>query len=339
MINSSLKKGIWLIAILMSVGLAVFAKAPDPELKFRADGTFKIVQFTDIHWDNGSSNNERVLGMMADILAKEQPDLVVLTGDIVTTTPAARGWQAVVQPIIDRKIPWAVTLGNHDDEYDLKRTEIITLLEKLPYSCVEAGPTSLGADGNYILKIESSAARGTVALLYCLDSNAYSTLEGVDGYGWIAFEQVEWFRKQSAEFKKANGDKPVPALAFFHIPVPEYNEVWDSPDSTCIGVKNETVCAPAINTGLFAAMLESKSVLGVFVGHDHDNDFIGSLHGIALSYGRATGFDSYGDLTRGARVIELLEGKREFVSWIRTENGEVLNQISFPQSFEKPMEP
>ena len=36
--------------------------------------------------------------------------------------------------------------------------------------------------------------------------------------------------------------------------------------------------------------------MGVFVGHDHDNDFIGIDKGIALGYGRVTGADAYGEM-------------------------------------------
>jgi hypothetical protein len=81
------------------------------------------------------------------------------------------------------------------------------------------------------------------------------------------------------------------------------------------------VCAPKINTGLLASFVEMKDVMGTFVGHDHVNNFIGIHKGVALAYGQKTGFSSYGDLDKGARIIELQEGKREFTTWIRTEKG------------------
>ena len=36
------------------------------------------------------------------------------------------------------------------------------------------------------------------------------------------------------------------------------------------------------------------NIIGVFVGHDHDDDFLVDYEGILLGYGRKTGFDSYG---------------------------------------------
>ena len=116
----------------------------------------------------------------------------------------------------------------------------------------------------------------------------------------------------------------MPALAFFHIPIPEYDEVWDF--HNCYGVKYENVCCPRINTGFFAAMHEMGDVMGTFVGHDHVNDFWGELHGIRLCYGRGTGYNTYGrdGFLRGARVIQLSEGKRGFETWLRLANGSII---------------
>ena len=40
----------------------------------------------------------------------------------------------------------------------------------------------------------------------------------------LTFDQINWYRQQSAAYKAQNGGQPLPALAFFHIPLPEYNE-------------------------------------------------------------------------------------------------------------------
>jgi hypothetical protein len=80
-------------------------------------------------------------------------------------------------------------------------------------------------------------------------------------------------------------------------------------------------------------MLECGDVMGIFVGHDHENDYIGSYHGIALAYGRFSGGrNTYGSLTRGARVIVLKENKREFDTWIREKGGNVLYPCTYNNS-------
>lgn len=74
--------------------------------------------------------------------------------------------------------------------------------------------------------------------------------------------------------------------------------------------------------------------MGVFAGHDHDNDYLGINKGIVLGYGRVTGADAYGELTRGARIIELYEGKFRFDTWITTPSGrEATLLLSFRLEF------
>ena len=101
------------------------------------------------------------------------------------------------------------------------------------------------------------------AILYCMDSNAYSTMKPrVEGYGWFDFSEIDWYRQKSIKYTRANGGTPLPALAFFHIPLPEYDLACNDPQLIRIGEKKEKVCCPDINTGMFAAMLECGDVMG-----------------------------------------------------------------------------
>ena len=153
-----------------------------------------------------------------------------------------------------------------------------------------------------------------------MDSNDYQPNKLYGAYDWIHFNQIEWYRKQSLSFTVGNGGIPVPSLAFFHIPLIEYNEL--AGDGKTYGNDKEGgVASSNINSGMFASILEMKDVMGVFTGHDHDNDYIGIDKGIALGYGRVTGADAYGVLTRGARIIELYEGEYKFDTWITTPLG------------------
>jgi len=79
---------------------------------------------------------------------------------------------------------------------------------------------------------------------------------------------------------------------------------------------------------MFAAFHERGDVIGTFCGHDHVNDFEATLHGVRLCYGRASGFGGYGrsGFLRGVRVIELREGRRDFATWLRLEDGRHVTQ-------------
>lgn len=128
----------------------------------------------------------------------------------------------------------------------------------------------------------------------------------------------------------------MPALAFFHIPLPEYNQAAADESAILIGTRMEKACAPLLNTGMFAAMKEAGDVMGTFVGHDHDNDYSVMWHGILLAYGRFTGGNTgYNHLQNGARVILMKENVRTFTTWIRTKGGEIVDKTIYPDSYRK----
>ena len=304
-------------------------------LKFNKEGKFKIVQFTDIHMKiEHESKRDSVLENMRNILAAEKPDLVVLTGDIVTSEFVKEAWKVITSPMADTKIPWAVVFGNHDFEHGYTNKELMDYIVTLPSNLSQHGPEDVSGVGNYVLEITGSQSNKTEALLYFIDSNNYTEdrkNKELGKYGWIKFDQIAWYRGTSRSYTKANDNKPYPALAFFHIPLPEYDIVAGL-DNT-VGVKFENVASPKINSGMYNAILESKDIMGTFVGHDHVNDYIGTLNNICLAYGCKTGMDSYGDLDKGARVIVLHEGLREFESWLHTTKHNMKQYVVYPYTF------
>ena len=235
-------------------------------LKFREDGTFKIVQFTDVHLKvENKPRCDSVLATVKKVLDEEKPDLVVLTGDVVTSERVKEAWTAMTKPMADARIPWAVVFGNHDHEHGFTNKELMDYLVTLPFNLSKHGPANIFGSGNYILEVHGSKSVQTKALLYCFDSNAYTAEKKnpeLGEYDWIRFDQIKWYREMSEQFTKKNKAVPVPALAFFHIPLPEYNLVKTF--STTVGDKNEEVSSPKINSGMYSAMLESKDIMGVF---------------------------------------------------------------------------
>lgn len=279
------------------------------------EGKLKIVQLTDIHWDPQSKNCAQTAQTIETVLALEKPDIAMLTGDVVTEKPGPEGWKAIIALLEKAQVPFTVMMGNHDAEV-MPKQEIYDLLAQSPYFIGEKGPETIHGCGNYVVPVYGADHKTTKALFYCIDSNDYPESKDYGTYDWIHFDQIAWYRQTSALFTKENGGNPLPALAFFHIALPEYDAIPNN--GTMLGEKNEGSGASKINSGLFASFIEMGDVMGAFVGHDHDNDFIGTHYQIALAYGRVTGTDAYGDLERGMRVIELKENERSFDTWVRT---------------------
>jgi Leucine-rich repeat (LRR) protein len=302
-----------LLIICLTLFAFLSAEADEkPVLKFNARSRFKIVQFTDIHIQYDSYRSDSTLVMMRMVIKKEKPDLVVLTGDIVASDNRKQAWLKVAQVMIDAKVPWAAMLGNHDAEYELDKEQTMNVIVGLPYNLTIAGPKELAGKGNYVLPIQASKSKKTAAVLYALDSEER---EQPDVKEWMDESQVRWYKEQSTAFTKQNNGTPLPALAFFHIPFPEFDDVIGK--STTYGINYEKIHPKRnIESNLFKALQEKKDVMGVFVGHEHNNNYIGNIDDICLAFGQAGGRQIYGDLGSGARVIELYEGQRKFDSWI-----------------------
>ncbi|NSW77583.1 MAG: metallophosphoesterase family protein [Chthonomonadetes bacterium] len=296
-------------------------------LRFRAD-TFKIVQLTDTHWTNFDERDRRTREVIQAVLDCEQPDLVFLTGDMLGGADChdpAQGMLQLVQPIEERSLLWTAVMGNHDDEGSLSRDALWRVMETCPHFVGRRGPKNVTGVGNYVLPIMSRNGERPAAFLWGIDSNSYATTD-IGGWGWITRDQIGWYVRTAQQVRQRWGIAPeeaktIPSLAFFHIPLPEYDEVWRT--QVCYGEKHEDVCAPKINTGFFAALHEVGEVVGTFVGHEHINDYWGNLYGIRLCYGRVSGYGGYGKegFLCGARVIELEQGVRDFRTWLRLEDG------------------
>lgn len=304
------------------------------KLSFNEEGTFKIVQFTDMHYQHGNANSDTTLLLLSRVLDVEKPDMVVFTGDIVTGS-VPEGWHAIMKHVEERKIPFAVTLGNHDHEQGVTREEIARIVTSSPYNLNTPAGSVAGRVMDNVIPIYSSKDElKESALVYCFDSGAYSTIEGVKGYGWLTTDQIEWYKQKSLHYTVKNNLQPLPALAYFHIPLPEYRLAFNEEKNVRYGVRLEDECPPDLNSGMFLAMREMRDVMATFTGHDHLNNYIVNYYDIALVYGCFSGWKTtYTPAMNGARVVVLKENQRAFDTWLHLLDGTIQDHVAYPTSF------
>ncbi|KAI4989244.1 hypothetical protein ZWY2020_036561 [Hordeum vulgare] len=317
----------------------------DGGLRFRReDGTFKVLQVADMHYADGLSTPcedvlpEQVPGcsdlnttaFLYRLLRAEEPDLVVFTGDNIfgnDSSDSAKSMDAAIAPAIAMKLPWAAVLGNHDQEGTLSREGVMRHLVGMKGTLARFNPQGVEIDGFGNYNLEVAGVEGTllanksVLNLYFLDSGDYSTVPSIHGYGWIKASQEAWFKQISSSLQKhytseqPRQKEPAPGLAYFHIPLPEFNNFTAS---NFTGVKQEKgISSPSINSGFFNTMVEAGDVKAAFVGHDHLNDFCGKLTGIQLCYAGGFGYHAYGKAgwSRRARVVSVQLEKAVSGEW------------------------
>ena len=138
------------------------------------------MQFADLHFGEDAHKDKHTRAVQRRILEKEQPDLVVLSGDQVSGYAwdyrdgwFARQWANVVAEIEAAGIPYATVMGNHDDEADLTRLQIFALERKHDaahnnISCTRRGPQGITGTSNYFLDVLDG--NGVGARIWFLDS-------------------------------------------------------------------------------------------------------------------------------------------------------------------------
>ncbi|GAK65509.1 phosphatase dcr2 [Moesziomyces antarcticus] len=206
-------------------------KPPLEPLKFRPDGTFKILQLADLHFSvnpepcrdtnekdprwaaRGCLSKNDTLALVDAWLDSEKPDMVVLTGDQLNGQGTSWDPRSVLSlytaPLIKRQIPYAVILGNHDSEAgSLTREEQMQLIQNMPYSYSLVGPALVTGAGNYYLKLHSPGNDRThVATLWFMDSGTHADKDKwkpwtKPGYGYIRKDQLDWFEAKYTAIKQ-----------------------------------------------------------------------------------------------------------------------------------------
>ena len=140
------------VAIVFTLVCSVYtpvASAADTTLRFGQDGKFKILVFADCQDDD--SPYQKMIELIEDALDNEKPDVVVFTGDNVVVSSESKfktGAQKIIQPLIDRDIPYAYTFGNLDDEYGVSKEYMHSVYSSLGTCLTYDADPSLNGFGN-----------------------------------------------------------------------------------------------------------------------------------------------------------------------------------------------
>ncbi len=323
-------------------------------LKFK-NGKFRIMQVSDPQdLQYIRPTMVRMLNMAYDSL---KPDLIVLTGDNILGNhlcDARIGSRLVVKdkageaeamrvaidkliaPIEERKIPFAMIYGNHDDRNRLTKEEQADYYRA--YSCnIGLDGTDSGDCDTYNIPIYSEDGEKVKFNIWMLDS-AWHDKEEDKCYEYVKPQAIEWYRKKSAELKAENDGIPVPSLMFQHIPMLEILELVEECSKDDFGavpgsdgkyfklkadvggVMGEYPCTVSDKNGQLDAIKECGDVKAVVFGHDHTNCFEGVVDGVNFVQTSCASFRCYGDRTRGVRLFDIDEQTGEYETTFHTYN-------------------
>ena len=316
-----------MLCVCVLVSFMVFgASASGDELRFGSDGKFTILHITDTQDDQCLADG--LVEFIEKSIKVTDPDLIVLTGDIVENSRAGdisdseifkegvtvdgdyaatleNTKKAVAQifaPLEASGIPYAVTQGNNDYSSGVTNEDWLKIYAEYP-GCI-AFDMSDDAEGkiDFYLPVLASDSDKPAFGVWMLD-NGRGYTEG----------QLEWFKSYDI------GN--IPSVVFEHIPIDDmgnlYEEcsIWDE-GALISGAKAyrlngdlasghaEGIIEPGTTTDQFAAW-KNKGVIGAFFGHWHTSGFTGVWDGITLGLTYGCQFSKAGPY--GVRTVTLNE--------------------------------
>lgn len=321
------------------IAIIVGAAQPDmPGLKFNADGTFKILAISDTHF--GPNGDDRCIALINMLIDTEKPDLVVVNGDCTTGKPGPgvedlkKSISFLADTLEKKGVPWAVTFGNHDTEhevqssYGISKADHMAFYEAYPHNLNAGWKRGISGVGNKCIEVKGSKGGKTAFAVWLLDSLSDYQNPGT-GYEWIKDDQVDWYKNTSLGLETANGKK-VYGLMFFHIPLVEIRQMVAG--SKVVGVRHEPECPSNTTSKLLPAVIERGDILGMFHGHDHQNNYYGKYQGVMMGYDGVAGYGPYpripqddpaNDYIRGGRVFVVREADpTDIKTWMRFAGGQ-----------------
>lgn len=303
------------------------------ELKFN-NGKFTVMTLGDLHENllidtrEKRKQREDMHNLMKVGLAAFKPDLVVLLGDTLNQKDESEDFAVykkalrdVLKPIIDADVPFCYVLGNHEHDTGME-TRIVEAYAEIENCIGENDTTCPRGNFNCNITVKNSAGTEDILNLWFIDSNNLCP-DDRSVYDWVHEDQIEWYEKKAEEIKIAHDGKLLPAILFQHIPVIEeyellreakpHEKIFEAVDGHHTfsdkkymlkdgvdGYLGEGPCPPCVNAGQFDSWKKTGDVMAAFFGHDHTNDFTGTVDGIMLGQNKTSGFCCYTDGCRSA---------------------------------------
>ena len=255
------------------------------------------------------------------VVNRYQPDLILVTGDIVYGKFDDNG-SALTEYIAfmeEFKIPWAPIFGNHDGESRMGADWQCQQFENAEYCLFKQ--RELTGNGNYTVGIQQGDRLQRV--FFMLDSNGVASMSeetAANGHSrrevGFGADQIKWYKEEA---KKIKEESPKTKLSFvFHIQLTAFQnairEYVDYENFSSLDLDKEESAQSKGDFGYIGHTtkndwdadfqvwngLKELGVDSIFVGHEHCNSFSIVYDGIRLQYGqKSSQYDRYNKIING----------------------------------------
>jgi 3',5'-cyclic AMP phosphodiesterase CpdA len=294
---------IFLLCFTMADAQTSIEKKSDDTFEITVSETesIKMLQVTDIHlgkvgfWKQDLSTFRRI----ERLVEMHDPHILAVTGDLFTGEKPFGSLLALtaVQFFDSLERPWLYVFGNHDPEGGFGREQIYEVFAEskwgiLGFHSVDQNEKKY----DYVVNIcQEKSDKGW--LVYAFDSGSHK------GFKSIKEDQLLWYENKS---NNVNPELENRAISIFHIPLKQYQDLWNDDTIKKFGESKEKVYFEEDDGSVYNAFVKRAEIEATFCGHDHYNSYWGTYHGgIILAYGYISGEATKWAWPTGGKLVTL----------------------------------
>ncbi len=245
-----------------------------PDLYTDENGDFTVLQFSDTHMTTGVTFADiNVLNKMKNLTDKYDPDLVVLSGDIIDdgndgAFNKAYILRSIAEIFEDLDQYWAFVPGNNDGINYGTSADVVAYISQYEH-CLVSDMPEISGGCQYSIDI-CDGNEMTHSMIF-IDTMDYDDDDPDHIYGYVHEDQVEWCRNEISKKQTENND--VYISVFLHENTPNFfraarkGEMYKIGYPT-LGLRIEKYNIPK-NQPLDDVFTESGCVGLLSMGHNH----------------------------------------------------------------------
>ena len=265
--------------------------------------SIKILQVTDMHlgsrghWKDDLNTFNRI----EKLVEMYNPHFIFVTGDLFTGEKPYGSLLAssTVRFFDELNRPWFYVFGNHDPEGGFGRDEIYDVFKTSEWGIIGFHKNDKSRIYDYHVDINIGNNKTPNWKVYAFDTGPHNGIKAVQP------EQISWYQQISSQAKEKYKSS-IRAVSIFHIPLIEYQKMWDDSSIPKEGTSLEKVFYEEDDGSLFNAFLDMGNIRATFCGHDHYNNYWGKYKGdIILAYGYISGESTREAWPTGGKLITL----------------------------------
>ncbi|MBR2418033.1 MAG: metallophosphoesterase [Clostridia bacterium] len=194
-----------------------------PDFYADENGDFTVLQFTDTHFTTMTSLNDRfLLQKMKSQTEKYDPDLVVVTGDMIDDGNDGKFNKAYVLRTVAEAFEemdqyWAYVPGNNDGINYGTSEDVVAYLSQYEH-CLVSDVPEISGGCQYSLDIYDESE--LIHSMLFIDTMDYDNDDPDHTYGYVHADQVQWCDDE-IDSKKAENDN-VTVSVFLHENTPDF---------------------------------------------------------------------------------------------------------------------